>query len=45
MTKETALTDAQIADKLKSLPGWKYEAGAISPASTRPTAGQRLSCW
>lgn len=29
MSKETALTDSQISDKLKALPGWRYESGAI----------------
>ncbi|HTY05719.1 MAG TPA: 4a-hydroxytetrahydrobiopterin dehydratase [Gemmatimonadales bacterium] len=29
MAKETALTDAQIAEKLKALPGWRHEGGAI----------------
>jgi len=29
MAKETALTDAQIAEKLKTLPGWRHEGGAI----------------
>jgi len=29
MAKETALTDAQIAEKLKTLPAWRHEGGAI----------------
>ena len=29
MAKEMALTDAQIAEKLKGLPKWRYEGGAI----------------
>ena len=29
MAKESALTDAQIAEKLKALPGWTHEGGAI----------------
>ena len=29
MSKESALTESQIADELKALPGWRYEAGAI----------------
>jgi 4a-hydroxytetrahydrobiopterin dehydratase len=29
MSKETALTESQIADQLKSLPGWRVESGAL----------------
>jgi 4a-hydroxytetrahydrobiopterin dehydratase len=29
MAKESAYTDAQIADQLKGLPGWRYEGGAL----------------
>ncbi len=29
MAKDVALTDAQIADRLKGLPGWSHEGGAI----------------
>lgn len=29
MAKETALTEAQVAEQLKGLPGWRYEGGAI----------------
>ena len=29
MAKETALTEAQIAERLEALPGWTYTAGAI----------------
>jgi len=29
MAKETALTESQIAEKLKALPGWRYDSGAL----------------
>jgi 4a-hydroxytetrahydrobiopterin dehydratase len=29
MAKESAYTDAQIADQLKALPGWRHEGGAL----------------
>ena len=29
MAKESAYTDAQIAEQLKALPGWRHEGGAL----------------
>lgn len=29
MAKESAYTDAQIAEQLKALPGWRHEDGAL----------------
>lgn len=30
MTNDTALTETQIAERLRELPGWKVEGGALS---------------